>query len=51
MGWLLHGGFIFSIIKNPNYLVLILINLSANIDVSMHFQGHIEERHSSVPEI
>ena len=30
-------------------LFLSLINLSARSDVSMHFQGRIEERYSSVP--
>ena len=45
---LLHGGFIYLFITS-NYLLYSLINLSASNDVSMHFQGHIEERYSSVP--
>ena len=46
---LLHGGFTYSFIKIPNYFIYSLINLSASNDVSMHFQGHIEEQYSSVP--
>ena len=35
--------------KTPDFLLLSRINLSASRNVSMHFQGHIEERYSSVP--
>ena len=46
---LLHGGFIYLFIKILIILFLSLINLSASNHVSMHSQGHIEERYSSVP--
>ena len=46
---LLHGGFTYIFKKSLIRLFLDLINLSASNDVSMHSQGHIEERYSSVP--
>ena len=49
MSWLLLGGFTFSFIKNHNHLFSSLNNLSASNDVSMHFQGRVAERYSSVP--
>ena len=41
MAWLIHVRFIFFIQKNSNYLKSNPSNLSASIDVSMHFQRHI----------
>ena len=35
--------------KNSDFIYWSLINFSASNDVSMHSQGHIEERYSSVP--
>ena len=46
---LLHGGFTHLFIKFLIIIFLSLINFFACIDVSMHSQGHIEERYSSVP--
>ena len=46
---LFHCWFTYSFIKFLDYLILRLVNLSANNEVSMPFQGHIEERQSSVP--
>ena len=47
MAWFLHGGYIclFNYIKY--YLISSLINLSASNDISMCFQGDIEERYSN----
>ena len=45
---LLYGGLTYLFI-NSIYFIYSLINLSASNDVSMHFQGHIEERYSSGP--
>ena len=47
--WLLHGEIIFFFIESSNIFATSLFNLSASNDVSMIFQGHVEERHSSVP--
>ena len=35
--------------KIPNFSISSLNNLSASYDLSMYFQGHIQERYSSVP--
>ena len=43
-----HGGFTYLFIKFLIILFKSLINLSASNDVSIHFQGHIEEPYSSV---
>ena len=40
---LLHGGFIDLIIKYHDYLITNFTDLSASNDVSMIFQGYIEE--------
>ena len=44
-----HGGFTYLFIKILIILIESLINLSASNDVSMHFEGHVEEPFSSVP--
>ena len=46
---LLHGGFINLFIKNNNYLIYSLTDLSASSDVSMIFQGYFEEENSGFP--
>ena len=50
MTWLLHRGSTFSFIKTPNYLISSLTNLSASNEISMFFQGHFEQWHSSPPQ-
>ena len=45
----LHGGFTYVFINFLIILIKSLINLSASNDVSIHFQGHVEEPYSSVP--
>ena len=37
-------------LKIVQYLISGLTNLSASNDLSVHFQGHIQERYSRVPE-
>ena len=46
---LLHGGFIIFFIKYHNYLISRLADLSASNDVSMIFQGYIEDKNSEFP--
>ena len=46
-----RGGLTYSFLKILKYLILSLISLSASNDSCMHFQGHMEERYSTVPEI
>ena len=48
---LLHGGFTYLFIKILHYFISSLIHLSASNDVSMYFQGRIEEPYSSIPQI
>ena len=40
------SGLLNPFIKNRKHLVSSLTSLSASNDVSMHFQGHLEERRS-----
>ena len=44
-----YGGFTYLFMKLLIILIKTLNNLSASNDVSMHFQGHVEEPYSSVP--
>ena len=46
---LIHGGFIILFIKYHDYLIPKLTDLSASNNVSMIFQGHIEEWNSKFP--
>ena len=46
---LLNGGFIILFINYPDYLISNLTDLSASNDVSMIFQGYIEEWNSKFP--
>ena len=46
---LLHGGFIILFINYHEYSISNLTDLSASNDVSMIFQGHIEEWNSKFP--
>ena len=46
---LLHPGFRFSFTKVPIHSISSRINLSASKDVSMHFQGNIDERYWNAP--
>ena len=49
---LLHGGSIYTCSsKNPSNSTSSLISLSASNDVSIHFQGHLEEQYSGVSSI
>ena len=45
----LHGGFTYVFIKLLIILFKSLNSLFASNDVSMHFQGHVEEPYLSVP--
>ena len=46
---LLHGGFKILFINYHDYLIPKLTDLSASNDVSMTFQGYIEEWNSKFP--
>ena len=46
---LLHGGFTILFISYHDYLLYILTDLSASNDVSMTFQGYIEEGNLRFP--